>query len=72
MVLKIDLVVSAYLRYETNILVNNLFSSLFVCDVVNQEAQTKGPTFHFVSTQINRLKDNSSNSGMRFQLINFM
>jgi len=36
-----------------------LFSSLFVFDVVNQEAQTQGATFHFVSTQINRLKDNS-------------
>jgi hypothetical protein len=54
-----DLVVSAYLRYETNVLFNNFFSSLFVFDVINQEAQTKGATFHFVSTQINRPKDNS-------------
>jgi hypothetical protein len=54
--LKFNLVVSAHLRYETNILVNNFFSSLLVFDVINQEAQTKGTTFHFVYTQSNRLK----------------
>jgi len=57
--LKFNLVVSAYLRYETNVLFNNFFSSLFVFDVINQETQTKGTTFHFVSAQINRPKDNS-------------
>jgi hypothetical protein len=43
------------LRYETNVLVNNFLFGLFVFDAVNQEAQTKGATFHFVSTQTNRL-----------------
>ena len=49
------LVVSAHLRYEADVLFNNLLSSLFVFDIINQETQTKGTTFHFFPTQISRL-----------------
>jgi len=49
------LVVSAHLRNEANILLNDLLSSLLVLDITYQGTQMKCATFHFISSQTNRL-----------------
>ena len=71
--LKQKLVVSTHLRDETNILFNNILSSLFVFDLTDQRTQMKSAPFHFVSSQINRLEDVSfQTSKLWFQLISIM
>jgi hypothetical protein len=56
------LVVSAHLRNEANILLNDLLFSFLVFDITYQGTQMKCSTFHFISTQINRLGHFSINS----------
>ena len=58
--LKQKLVVSTHLWDETNILFNNILSSLFVFDLTDQQTQMKNAPFHLVSSQINRLEDVST------------
>lgn len=58
------LVVSAHLRNEANILLNDLLFSFLVLDITYQGTQMKCATLHFVSSQTNRLDHFCLNSGI--------
>jgi len=58
------LVVSAHLRNEANILLNDLLFSFLVFDITYQGTQMKCATLHFVSSQTNRLDHFCLNSGI--------
>ena len=58
------LVVSAHLRNEANIILNDLLFSFLVLDITYQGTQMKCATLHFVSSQTNRLDHFCLNSGI--------